>query len=64
MKAKYKLGTTFYYNNDLVKIIGIFINEKQIIMYKTVVVKKFSEDLYWIIMPQRMLDRIMEGKNV
>lgn len=64
MKAKYKLGTIFYYNNDLVKIIGIFINEKQVIMYKTVVVKKFSEDLYWIIMPQRMLDRIMEGKNV
>lgn len=62
MKAKYKIGFTFYYNNDLIKIIGIFINEKQVIMYKTVVVKKFSDDLFWIIFPQKVIDRILEPK--
>ena len=63
MKVKYNIGFTFYYNNDLVKIIGIHINEMGIIHYKTVVMRKFSGDLFWIIFPQAMIDRILEKKN-
>lgn len=63
MKAKYKIGFTFYYNNDLVKIIGIYINERGVIQYKTVVMRKFSDDLFWIIFPQAMIDRILEIKK-
>lgn len=63
MKAKYKIGYTFYYNNDLVKIIGIYVDQSGTINYKTVVMKKFSDDIYWIIFPQKVIDRILEPKN-
>ena len=63
MKAKYKIGFTFYYNNDLVKVIGIYINESGTVCYKTVVMRKYTDDLFWIIFPQKVIDRILEPKT-
>ena len=54
MKTKYRIGFCFYYNHELCKVIGIFINEKGQILYKV------SSTLYYIILNQAQIDMILE----
>ena len=61
MKTKYRIGFCFYYNRELCKVIGIFINEKAQILYK--VSSTLNKSVYYIILNQAQIDMIIEGKD-
>ena len=61
MKTKYRIGFCFYYNHELFKIIGIFINEKGQILYK--VLSALNKSIYHIILNKPQIDMIIEGKD-
>ena len=61
MKTKYRIGFCFYYNHELLKVIGIFINEKGQILYK--VLSALNKSIYYIILNQAQIDMIIEGKD-
>lgn len=61
MKTKYRIGFCFYYNHELFKVIGIFINEKGQILYK--VLSALNKSIYYIILNQAQIDMIIEGKD-
>lgn len=61
MKTKYRIGFCFYYNHELCKVIGIFINEKAQILYK--VSSILNKSVYYIILNQAQIDMIVEGKD-
>ena len=58
MKTKYKIGFYFYYNNELHKVVGIYINIKGQILYKLSF--KLNKSIYYIILNQAQLDMIIE----
>ena len=61
MKTKYRIGFCFYFNHEICKVIGIFINEKGQILYK--VSSKLNKSIYYIILNQAQIDMIIEGKD-
>lgn len=61
MKTKYVIGFCFYYNYELCKVIGIYINEKAQILYK--VSSILNKSVYYIILNQAQIDMIIEGKD-
>ena len=61
METKYRIGFCFYYNHELCKVIGIFINEKGQILYK--VSSTLNKSIYYIILNQAQIDMIIEGKD-
>lgn len=61
VKTKYKLGFSFYYNHQLCKIIGIYINSRAQILYKVATFLK-EASLIYIILNQAQLDLIIAGK--
>ena len=61
MKIKYRIGFCFYYNHELCKVIGIYINKKAQILYK--VSSILNKSVYYIILNQAQIDMIIEGKD-
>ena len=61
MKTKYRIGFCFYFNHEICKVIGIFINEKGQILYK--LSSKLNKSIYYIILNQAQIDMIIEGKD-
>ena len=61
MKTEYRIGFCFYYNHELFKVIGIFINAKAQILYK--VSSILNKSVYYIILNQAQIDMIVEGKD-
>ena len=61
MKTKYRIGFCFYYNHELFKVIGIFINEKGQILYK--VLSALNKSIYYRILNQAQIDMILEVKE-
>lgn len=61
MKTKYVIGFSFYYNHELCKVIGIYINAKAQILYK--VSSILNKSVYYIILKQAQIDMIIEGKD-
>ena len=61
MKTKYVIGFCFYYNHELCKVIGIYINEKAQILYK--VSSILNKSICYIILNQAQIDMIIEGKD-
>ena len=59
MKTKYRLGFSFYHNNKLHKVIGIYINSKGQILYKCMTF--LGSDVCYVILLEAQSNQIIGG---
>ena len=59
MKTKYILGFSFYHNNELHKVVGIYINRMGQIFYKCVTF--LGSSVYYVMFLEAQINQIIAG---